>query len=92
MLAGVYCPKNDLPLWIPFTFLVSNIICTYETLGNEMAGLTAEYAAQRIQRSRHLGIGTGAGMSCHQLLRHEHFEETLCHLLRSSALTYSDAG
>jgi hypothetical protein len=73
--------KNDLSLWIPFTLFVSNVIRIYKTLSNEMAGLAAECAAQRIQHSRRLGIGAGAGMVCRRLLRHEHFEETLCHLL-----------
>jgi hypothetical protein len=73
--------EDDLSLRIPFILLISNIIHTYKTLGNEMARLTAECAAQWIQHSRHLGIGAGAGMVCHQLLWCEHFEETLCHLL-----------
>jgi hypothetical protein len=41
--------KYNLSLQIPFTLLVSNIVCTYETLGNKMAGLTTECAAQWIQ-------------------------------------------
>jgi hypothetical protein len=32
--------KYNLSLRIPFTLLVSNIIRTYETLGDKMAGLT----------------------------------------------------
>jgi hypothetical protein len=74
--------KDYLSLWIPFTLLVSNIICTYEALGNKMSGLTAECAGQRIQCSCHLGVGAGAGMICRQLLQREHFEEGLCHLLK----------
>jgi hypothetical protein len=73
--------KNDLSLRIPFTLFISNVIRTYETLSNKMAGLATECTAQRIQCSRHLGVGAGAGMVCRQLLRCEHFEETLCHLL-----------
>jgi hypothetical protein len=73
--------KYNLSLWIPFTLLISNIVHTYKTLGNKMAGLTTEYTAQRIQRYRCLGIGTGASSICHRLLWCEHFEETLCHLL-----------
>jgi hypothetical protein len=57
--------KYDLSLQISFTLLVSNIICTYETLGNKMAGLAAECAAQWIQHSCRLGVGAGAGMICH---------------------------
>jgi hypothetical protein len=72
--------KNYPSLQIPFTLLVSNVIHTYETLGNEMAGLAAECAAQWIQCSC-LGISAGAGVVCRQLLRREHLEETLCHLL-----------
>jgi hypothetical protein len=56
--------KNDHSLQIPFILSVSNVIRTYETLSNKMAGLAAEYTAQWIQRSRHLGIGAGAGMVC----------------------------
>jgi hypothetical protein len=41
--------KYNLSLWIPFTLLVSNIVHTYETLGNKIAGLTTECAAQWIQ-------------------------------------------
>jgi hypothetical protein len=39
--------KYDLSLRIPFTLLVSNVIHTYETLGNEMAGLTTEYTKDK---------------------------------------------
>jgi hypothetical protein len=55
--------KYNLSLQIPFTLLVSNIVCTYETLGNKMAGLTAECAAQWIQGSLRLGVGARAGMT-----------------------------
>jgi hypothetical protein len=41
--------KYNLSLQIPFTLLVSNIVCTYETLGNKMARLTTECTAQQIQ-------------------------------------------
>jgi hypothetical protein len=41
--------KYNLSLWIPFTLLVSNIVCTYETLSNKMAGLITECTAQWIQ-------------------------------------------
>jgi hypothetical protein len=73
--------KDYLSLQIPFTLLISNIICTYKALGNTMSGSTAECTGQRIQHSRRLGIGAGAGMGCCRLLQHEHFEEGLCHLL-----------
>jgi hypothetical protein len=73
--------KNDLSLRIPFTLLVSDVICTYQALSNKMSGLTAECAGQQIQRSCHLGVGAGAGMGCRRLLGCEHFEEGLCHLL-----------
>jgi hypothetical protein len=73
--------KNNLSLQIPFTLLISNIIRTYETLSNKMAGLAAEGTAQRIQCSCRLGVGAGAGMICRRFVQCEHFEETLCHLL-----------
>jgi hypothetical protein len=73
--------KDNLPLQIFFTLLVSNIICTYETLGNEMARLSTECAGQGIQRSRRLSVGAGACMRCRRLLGRERFEEGLCHLL-----------
>jgi hypothetical protein len=38
--------KYNISLWIPFTLLVSNIVSIYETLGNKMARLAAECAAQ----------------------------------------------
>jgi hypothetical protein len=74
--------KNYLSLQIPFTLLVSDVLCAYQALGNKMSGLTAECAGQRIQHSRCLGVGAGAGMGCRRLLWHEHFEETLRHLLK----------
>jgi hypothetical protein len=46
--------KDNLSLWIPFTLLVSNVIYTYKTLGNEMARLATECTAQQIQCSHHL--------------------------------------
>jgi hypothetical protein len=88
--------KYYLSLRIPFTLLVSNVIHTYETLGNEMARLTTECTAQWIQRSCRLGIGAGAGMICRRLLRREHLRK-LCSIClnsinRSFALMYGDAG
>jgi hypothetical protein len=61
--------KYNLFLQIPLTLLISSIVCTYETLGNKMTGLTTECTAQQIQRCRHLGIGAGAGIICCQLLQ-----------------------
>jgi hypothetical protein len=72
--------KDNLPLWISLALLISDIICTYETLSNEMTRLSAECTGQRIHQSHRLSVGAGAGMRCCRLLGREHFEESLCHL------------
>jgi hypothetical protein len=70
ILCGVNCPLGStiFPSRFLFTLLISNIVCTYETLCNKMARLIAECVAQWIQHICCLGVGVGAGMGCHQLL------------------------
>jgi hypothetical protein len=53
-----------------------------------MARLAAECTAQWIQRSRHLGVGAGAGMRCRQLLR-EHLDSAYSITPSSLLLFYS---
>jgi hypothetical protein len=84
--------KHNPSLRIPFTLLVSNIICTYTTLSNKMARLATEYAAQWILCSRRLGVLAWFVIDfCGASTLRKLYAICSNSFDKSSALTYGDA-